>query len=194
LKTILPESSSVLLVGSEGIHSELQRVGLQVIKQMEKAEFSDISIAAVVVGFDPNFNYQSISDAVSVFNSNPHAILVACNLDATFMGSEGKVRPGTGSLVSSIVCATGRQPIVMGKPNRFCFDALKDSCMDFDCEKAVFIGDRLDSDIAFGNACGMFSILVETGVHKRSDVCDKFIPKLIISNLSELHETNNNEL
>lgn len=34
---------------------------------------------------------------------------------------------------------------------------------EFDARQAVFVGDRLDSDIAFANANGMASVLVETG-------------------------------
>ncbi len=49
----------------------------------------------------------------------------------------------------------------------------------------MFIGDRLDSDIAFANANGIPSILVETGVNKRTDVKD-IIPSFIVKNLSEL--------
>lgn len=51
----------------------------------------------------------------------------------------------------------------------------------------MFIGDRLDSDIAFANGHGIPSILVETGVHKRSDVePGGIVPAFTVANLYEL--------
>ena len=82
-----------------------------------------------------------------------------------------------------VAYASEKEPIVMGKPNNFIYETLnKDG---FNSDSAVFIGDRLDSDIAFANRNNIFSILVETGVHKRSDVTD-IVPDLIISNLNDL--------
>lgn len=54
---------------------------------------------------------------------------------------------------------------------------------EFKQSEAVFIGDRIDSDIAFANSNGIPSILVETGVNTRKDVKD-IQPSAVISNLS----------
>lgn len=56
---------------------------------------------------------------------------------------------------------------------------------EFKASEAVFIGDRLDSDIAFANANSISSILVETGVDSRENV-KEIRPTAIISNLSVL--------
>ncbi len=56
---------------------------------------------------------------------------------------------------------------------------------EFNPKEAVFVGDRLDSDIAFANANGIPSVLVETGVNKRTDV-KEIIPSFIVENLSQL--------
>jgi HAD superfamily hydrolase (TIGR01450 family) len=165
----------------EGIKMELEAVGFKITSEY----ISDDKYGAVVVGMDPNFTYHSITEALKVFNNNSDALLIGCNLDATFVGEGGQIFPGTGSLVTAVAHATGRDPIVMGKPNNYIYTALLDSYPGFDPYKAVFIGDRLDSDIAFANLNGMFSILVETGVHKRSDV-KGIIPSKVISNLTEL--------
>lgn len=181
LKKRLPVGCSLLVFGLEGIKSELEAFGFKVTSEYN----SNDKYAAVVVGMDPNFTYNSITDALKVFKNNPEALLIGCNLDATFVGEGGQMFPGTGSLVKAVSHATGRDPIIMGKPNNYIYSALLDSCPEFDPTKAVFIGDRLDSDIAFANSNGMFSVLVETGVHKRADV-KEIIPSIIISNLAEL--------
>lgn len=41
-----------------------------------------------------------------------------------------------------------------------------------DPAKSVMIGDRLDTDIAFGNSCGMSTLLVLTGVSTREEVSE----------------------
>ena len=165
----------------EGIQIELEAVGFKVTKEHNAGD----KYEAVVVGMDPNFSYQAITEALKVFKTDPDALLIGCNLDATYVGEGGQIFPGTGSLVKCISYATGRDPIIMGKPNNYIYSALLDSCPEFDASRAVFIGDRLDSDIAFANINGMFSVLVETGVHKRSDV-KKIVPSKIISDLTEL--------
>lgn len=177
----LPENCSILVFGLEGIRTELEAVGFKVTSEYNQ----DDKYGAVVVGLDPNFTYHSISEAIKVFQKDPDALLIGCNLDATYVGEGGQIFPGTGSLVKSVAYVTGRDPIVMGKPNNYIYSALLDSCPEFDPSLAVFIGDRLDSDIAFANLNGIFSVLVETGIHKREDVKD-IVPSCIISNLSEL--------
>lgn len=165
----------------EGITSELEGVGFKVSKEYQ--EGSDYG--AVVIGFDPGFTYGSITEAIKVFKHNPEALMIACNLDATYVGDNGQIFPGTGCLVKAVAYASGKDPIVMGKPNNHIYDALLESCPRFDPARAVFIGDRLDSDIAFANLNGMFSVLVETGVHNRTDL-KEIIPSLCIANLSDL--------
>lgn len=175
-------AKGVLVLGMEGIKHELVAAGLLVTEAFD----SNVVYGTVVVGFDVNFSYSSMSDAIRVFQKFPDAILVGCNLDATYVGESGQIFPGTGSLVTAVAYATCRNPIIMGKPNNFIYDALLDSCPEFKPQEAVFIGDRLDSDIAFANKNGIFSILVETGVHRRSDVTNDQKPSLCISSLTEL--------
>lgn len=181
LRKKLSENCSILVFGLEGIRTELESVGFKVTSQHNQCD----KYGAVVVGLDPHFTYNSITEAIKVFQKDPDALLIGCNLDATYVGEGGQIFPGTGSLVKAVAYATGRDPIVMGKPNNFIYSALLDSCPEFDPSLAVFIGDRLDSDIAFANLNGIFSVLVETGVHKRDDIKD-IIPSRIISNLTEL--------
>lgn len=185
LRTRLNFGCSILVLGLEGIKEELEAEGFKVRKSLEEGK-DDEFFGAVVVGFDPEFNYKSIFETLKVFNQHPDSLFIACNLDATYIGEGGQIFPGTGSLVKAIEYAAGKVPIIMGKPNNHIYDALIESCPEFDPTRAVFIGDRLDSDIAFANSNKIKSILVETGVHQRGDI-KEIIPSLCISNLSELH-------
>lgn len=181
LKKTLPMECSTLVFGLEGIQLELKAVGFKVTSKY----ISDFKYGAVVVGMDPNFTYNSISEALKVFKNDSDALLIGCNLDATFVGENDQIFPGTGSLVKAVSHATGRDPIIIGKPNNYIYSALIESCPEFNPSEAIFVGDRLDSDIAFANLNGIYSVLVETGVHTRSDI-KEIVPSRIISNLAEL--------
>jgi hypothetical protein len=57
--------------------------------------------------------------------------------------------------------AVGRLPVVAGKPERAIFDA---ASARFGASAALFLGDRLDTDIVGANRAGMSSALVLTGI------------------------------
>lgn len=181
LKKLNP-GCSILVIGLEGIQLELEQVGFKVSRQHQTGEL----YGAVVVGWDKYFTYNDITESVKVFQSHPEALMIGCNLDATYVGEGGQIFPGTGSLVKAVSYANVKEPIIMGKPNNYIYSALLDSCPQFDPTRAIFIGDRLDSDIAFANLNGIFSVLVETGVHKGTDVKGDVKPCLVIRNLNDL--------
>lgn len=58
---------------------------------------------------------------------------------------------------------------------------------ELDVTKSVMIGDRLDTDILFGKQSGLATILVMTGVTKKSDLHDSTIlPDYYLPSLSSL--------
>jgi len=63
--------------------------------------------------------------------------------------------------------ATGVEPEVIGKPGRALFDA---AVKRTGAQRALVIGDRLDTDIAGANAAGLASLLVLTGVSGPDDL------------------------
>ena len=46
-------------------------------------------------------------------------------------------------------------------------DMLKQQGHDGDVSKVVIVGDRFDTDIRAGKACGIMTCLVESGCHNR---------------------------
>ena len=54
----------------------------------------------------------------------------------------------------------------MGKPDAFCFDLLRKqhNVKDVPLSKWLMVGDNLETDIMFGNKCGIDSLLVLSGV------------------------------
>jgi NagD protein len=69
-------------------------------------------------------------------------------------------------MIALFEASAGRRPVVFGKPERFTVDYLLKRLR---CEpgQLVFVGDRLETDIAIGARHGIPSVLVLTGVTTR---------------------------
>ncbi len=65
-------------------------------------------------------------------------------------------------------CSTADE--VVGKPSVYLQEFLHRYLAPLPAVDAVMVGDRIDTDIAFGNACGMRTALVLTGVSTAADV------------------------
>ena len=80
--------------------------------------------------------------------------------------------PDCGSIIQVLEIATGRQPLVIGKPK----PAMVELAMEktgFGPEQTVVIGDRLYTDIACGVNAGVDTIFVLSGEGVMSDI-EKF--------------------
>ncbi|KAF9580950.1 hypothetical protein BGW38_002206 [Lunasporangiospora selenospora] len=176
LKNILqfPEDKRVYVVGESGITDELGAVGINCVSSaddngvlMTHADMGtveqDPTIGAVVCGFDINLNYRKLAKAFTYLNNkeqNAHFILT--NDDSTFPAPNG-VFPGTGSLAQPLIHSLKRTPLIMGKPNKPMLDCFF-SNYHTDPTRTCMVGDRLDTDIAFGANGNLETLLVLTGV------------------------------
>ena len=158
LKQIVPAGSKVLVVGGEGLRSNVSLAGFEIV------ESSKDSPAAVIQGFDPTVGWKQLAEASYAIQRG--AKWVATNQDWTIPREEG-LAPGNGTLVSAVHTAVGQLPVVAGKPEKAIFEtALK----QFGTSSAVYIGDRLDTDVLGANRSGIASALVMTGVTTRKEL------------------------
>ena len=158
LKQIVPGGSKVLVVGGEGLRSCVLLAGFKIV------DSSKDSPAAVIQGFDPSVGWKQLAEASYAIQRG--AKWVATNQDWTIPREEG-LAPGNGTLVSAVHTAVGQLPVVAGKPEKAIFEtALK----QFGTSSAVYIGDRLDTDVLGANRAGIGSALVMTGVTTRKEL------------------------
>ena len=90
--------------------------------------------------------------------------------------------------MSAVHTAVGRLPIVAGKPERAIFDAAVER---FAASSALFLGDRLDTDILGANRAGIASALVLTGIDGPKQVLAADAdsrPTFLLGDLRELFE------
>nr|MDQ3878903.1 HAD-IIA family hydrolase [Actinomycetota bacterium] len=149
-----------IVVGGAGVSAALAAEGIEVVDDPKSTECD-----AVVVGWDPDFDYDRLRRAATAVRDG--ALLIATNADATFPAQDG-LWPGAGAILAAIETASGARAEVMGKPNPPTADAIE-VLVDGTCHVAC-IGDRPDTDLALGIAKGWLRILVLSGVTREEDV------------------------
>lgn len=149
----LAAGARVLVIGGDGLVTVVRDAGFEVVGSADDAP------DAVVQGFAPELGWKDLAEA-SFALADPDRLWVATNTDWTIPVDRG-IAPGNGTLVSAVHAAVGRLPIVAGKPERPIFDA---AVARFGAERPLFVGDRIDTDIAGAVTAGMPSVMVLTGV------------------------------
>jgi len=174
------------VVGGDGLVETLIKSGFEV----DTGDEGD-KCGLVVVGWARNINFNKITRAQHEIFTNG-ATFIATNTDAMFPAQGGKILPGAGSMVAAIGIASVSTPEVIGKPATISLEYLLDALnsRDDDPETVWFVGDRLDTDIACGNAYGTNTVLVTTGISSREmseGASGLERPDHIIDSLDELH-------
>ena len=171
--------SSVLVVGSQFLADSVTAQGLVVVPT------SDDRPDAVIQGFSPALGWKDLAEAAYAITAG--ATWVATNVDMTLPQERG-FAPGNGSLVAAVAAATGKSPLVAGKPEAVLFET---AARHSGVERALVIGDRLDTDILGGNRATMATVLVLTGVDSVQTALAARVderPNYIIRSLAELYE------
>lgn len=184
LRERVPAGATVLVVGGDGLVFELEKAGYIVTRSADEGP------AAVVQGFAPEVGWGQLAEAayaLALPEDEGGIPWIATNTDWTIPQARG-IAPGNGTLVSAVHTAVGRLAVVAGKPERPIFDEAVDR---FGARHPLFIGDRLDTDIAGAQAAGIDSVLVLTGVDRPKHVLaapTTSRPTYIVGDLRELHE------
>lgn len=179
LRGLVPDGSTVLVVGGDGLTTELESAGFRVTRSAED------SPAAVVQGFHPSVGWLDLAEASYALRGGGIP-WIATNQDWTIPQTRG-IAPGNGTLVSAVHIATGLLPIVAGKPERAIFDT---AVARFGAKAPLMVGDRLDTDILGANRAGIASATVLTGIDGPKQLLaarEEERPSFILADLGELH-------
>lgn len=184
LKSKLEPGSRVHVIGSAGLCEELENTGFSIsggptsdrssMTREELAEYSfdEHPIDALAVGHDVDMNFRKLCVADNLLLRNPGALFVATNKDSfDLVGSDRRHIAGNGCTVKALEYCSKREATNVGKPSNTLVDLIVAE-HGLDPSRALFVGDRLDTDILFGNANGMNSLLVMTGVTSAQTMID----------------------
>lgn len=178
----------VVVVGEHGLPHELRAAGLKPVETPTQPRWmawrrNAGKISAVVASFDRTLSYWKLCAALDALNAG--AELVATNMDPTWPSEVG-VMPGTGSLVSMLAFASGKKPVIVGKPETAMFRMLLREHR-IPAREALVIGDRLDVDIEAGKRLGAPTAVVLTGLTSKKDLSRSRVkPDYVLRNLGDL--------
>eukprot|EP00197_Chlamydomonas_leiostraca_P003579 CAMPEP_0202877670 /NCGR_PEP_ID=MMETSP1391-20130828/31010_1 /ASSEMBLY_ACC=CAM_ASM_000867 /TAXON_ID=1034604 /ORGANISM="Chlamydomonas leiostraca, Strain SAG 11-49" /LENGTH=317 /DNA_ID=CAMNT_0049559749 /DNA_START=77 /DNA_END=1030 /DNA_ORIENTATION=+ len=162
------------VVGELGLVEELSAVGVKVLGGPADSGKSwdwsgdkdpvlslDPEVGAVVVGLDRAVNYYKLQHACAYITQNK-ALFVACNTDARGNLASTDEWAGAGTMVAAVIGCSEAEPVVCGKPNTLIMDLLAKSS-GISRNRMCVVGDRLDTDILWGERCGAGTLCVLTG-------------------------------
>lgn len=165
----IKENAKVYLMGTPNLESDFQMNGF---------ELTDENPDFVVLGFDMTFNYVKFEKAARFLRNGVPFIATHPDFNCPMEG--GDMIPDCGAISAAFTAATGVQPKVIGKPN---FELLQGLLKRSNTtkEELCMMGDRLMTDIHFGNKFDILSVLVLTGEATRDDLkTSVYIPDLVI--------------
>lgn len=173
-----PPGTKVFMIGEDGLRTPLEERGFEVLS-IEDAPQAKV----VVMGLDRGFNVQKAVEAALLVRSG--VPFYATNPDKTFPTPRGLI-PGAGAWYSVVTTATDVHPIVAGKPFPFLMELSLEK-LGTKKDESLVIGDRIDTDIAGGQAVGCPTALVLTGVSTREQA-ESWKPKIdiIVEDLATL--------
>ena len=97
--------------------------------------------------------------------------------------------PGAGSILAAIEAATSVEPVIVGKPQPAMMHMALEK-LGTTSEETLVVGDRLETDIAAGQAAGCRTALVLSGVSTKQQEEDwQPAPDFIVADLASLVES-----
>jgi phosphoglycolate/pyridoxal phosphate phosphatase family enzyme len=216
LERLDPKPRDVLVIGADGLRSEIRAVGIAV-RDANALPGSDPPRAAaadgadpgamrryltglslpppadtVVVGLDLHLTYAKLAEAQRAILAG--ARFVCSNRDRAYP-VEGRLLPGAGAIVAAIEVATGQRALCVGKPEPFLFEeALRRARLAAsggagERATAVVVGDSTDYDMVAAHRVGAVGVLILTGLTEESALQGahgKAAPDRVVRSLEEL--------
>ena len=140
--------------GTCSLVRELETEGFEVTDELAKVE-------CVVMGFDTELTFKKLEDVSKLLLGRKDIPYIATNPDLVCPTEYGSV-PDCGSVCQMIFNATGRKPVVIGKPSAL-MPELAMERTGFEKSETAVVGDRIYTDIKSGLNAGITGILVLSG-------------------------------
>jgi len=151
---------------------------------IELVEPSTKNIDIVVIGgAEELLTYEAMNTAFRLVMNG--AALLAMHTNMYWRTASG-LQLDSGPFVRALEIATGKQAVVLGKPDRAFFEQAL-LTIGVQPQDAIMVGDDIENDIAGAQHAGMQGILVYTGKHKAdSPLLQKIHPDAALSSIADL--------
>ncbi len=168
------KEGTAYVVGESGLTTALHSAGWIL---------TDTNPEFVVLGETRTYSFEAITTAINLIANG--ARFICTNPDVTGPAPQG-ILPATGSVAALITAATGRDPYFIGKPNPVMMRSALNT-IGAHSERAVMIGDRMDTDIKTGLEAGMRTILVRTGIADDAEIARyPYRPVRIVDSIADV--------
>jgi len=149
------------------------------------SEDAEQGAAYVVIGdLGSLWDYRTLNRAFRLLHHNPEAKLIALGMTRYWLSSDG-IALDVAPFVAALQHATGRQPIVFGKPaGRFFLAAA--ARLGLAPRDVLMVGDDIEADVAGAQAAGLRGALVKTGKFRPADLGGPIRPDFGFQSVADL--------
>ena len=140
--------------GTQSLKKELETEGFTVTENLNEVD-------CIVMGFDTELTFKKLEDVSRLLLTREGLPYIATNPDYVCPTEFGSV-PDCGSVCDMIFNATGKRPVVIGKPSPL-MPQLAMTKYGYSKEEAAVVGDRIYTDVKSGLNAGITGILVMSG-------------------------------
>jgi NagD protein len=184
----LPAAQAIAVLGTPSLGRQFEEASFRVTWDAPQA---------VIVGFDTTLTYERLCRAAYWISRD--LPFIATHPDLVCPTDEPTVLVDCGSICACLTAATGRTPLVLGKPDP---SILLDLCSRHGVapRQLAMVGDRLYTDMAMARKADTLAVLVLSGEATAADVQGMSQPPdLVLADIGELDRRmsdsrNNSEL
>jgi len=160
---LMKNNQNIFIYGSESLKKYVSNLNYKLTKLQESKN--------IVIGRKDEIDKNLINEMINKIRQG--SIPIALNKDLTFP-SEGKELPGNGAVVKILEDDLGVSIKSLGKPDDVYSNYFLEKNIDID----YVIGDRVDTDVLFGNKINAISILVKSGINN-------FLPETLANRVED---------
>jgi HAD superfamily hydrolase (TIGR01450 family) len=175
LRRELPHVRAIAVLGTTSLCKQFEDAGFEITWDAPEA---------MVVGFDTSLSYERLCRTAYWIDCG--LPFVATHPDLICPTDEATVLVDCGSICACLTAATGRQPVVLGKPDP---SMLLDICerLEFGADEVAMVGDRLYTDVAMAQRAGVLAVLVLSGEATAAEAAKMARPPdLVVADVGDL--------
>ena len=169
---------TLYVCGTESLKKEMIKGGFTITEDLDQVE-------CIVMGYDTELTYRKLEDICRLLFAKENIPYVATHPDYKCITEFGSV-PDLGGVIEMIYFATGKRPVIVGKPQPL-IPELAMKKLGCTKEEMVFVGDQMDTDIPCGLNAGVTTLLVMTGETTQAMVdAAPRKPTMVLKNAGEI--------
>jgi HAD superfamily hydrolase (TIGR01458 family) len=164
------------------------------LRPSTRAEFAGLPLLAddaehgaayVVIGdLGDLWDFRTLNRAFRLLHDNPEAKLVALGMTRYWLASDG-ISLDVAPFVAALEHATGREPVVFGKPAARFFLAAAER-LGLAAADVLMVGDDIHADVLGAQAAGLKGALVRTGKFRPADLEGTEQPNVVLDSVADL--------